>query len=118
MKTLYNDLMALAQAEELNVEIPPRTEIKDLKVFLDQFRSSDLYQKEFSKYFEDKNLSSDVTEADKSRVFEADETARKTLIEFARNSDSELIYHPSEHRDDFKEAIKDYFKLLKDHKKG
>lgn len=87
-------------------------------IFIDAFRDSLEYKKEFSKFYENKSVSSDVSELEKQSIFEEDETARKVLISFARhNSDEKFLYSHKFYSREFNEAVEHYFDHLKDFNK-
>jgi AAA15 family ATPase/GTPase len=113
-----NTVESLSPEEEKpsNDEVVKR--VSDIKTYMDGFKNSSEYKESFNKYYEGKNLASDITEEELIETFDASENARQSLIAYARNNNILLKYDPDQYSDEFRENFKEYTNLLREIRKG
>lgn len=110
-----------AVQEELEVKVADK-EIHEPPIISDpwelmaQFYESPRYKDMFAKFYKDKDLSPDVTEKEKEKVFLEDHKARAALVDFA-TQDILFKYNPTSFPQRSREALSEYIKVEKDRQK-
>jgi len=99
-------------------EVLPSLETSDPSELLSGFRSSEGYKTEYDRFFQGKQLAGDVTEEDKRMAFEGDETARKVLLNYAKDTGVTFRYDGHQYSQEFQNRFNEYIGCLKDYMKS
>jgi hypothetical protein len=113
-----NTVENLSPEEEKSSDDEVVKRVSDVKNYVDDFKNSPEYKESFNKYYEGKNLASDITEEELTETFDASENARQSLIAYARNNNILLKYDPDQYSNEFRENFKEYTNLLREIRKG
>lgn len=88
-------------------------ETDNAQVFLSRFLSSDIYSKEFGRYFLQKQVQEGVSEEQKQRVFENSDSGMLSLYEFFKTR-CRFTYNPMRYKPELATSVKDYLQSIKE----
>ena len=101
-------------SQAANQEVPGSIkETDNAQVFMSRFLASDIYSREFGRYFLQKQVKEGVSEEQKQRVFENSDNGMLALYEFFKKR-CRFTYNPMRYKPELASSVRDYLQSIKE----